>query len=382
MPLPSRTGIRGLYRDKDGRFRIDLRWEDRNGTPQRYKERLPLGTPSGAARLRAQEVLTRALDGSLTKRDQELPSTFGDAFDRYLKWCVTNAAGSDPEYKKRHRKHWVATLGESFPLASISELTIEKHKARRKDAGKGPGTVNRELVTIKHFLNRCVDWGWIEKRPKVVLLQEPPPRVRWLTDAERSSLATELAKPQRAHFRRVVLAALLSGQRLGKIITLQKADVDLAARQLTVRNTRKGGKVRTTHQPISEQLAGVLEEAMAASDGEYVFTAGRGGKPYTRNGASSFFARVAEEAGIADLHFHDLRHDFATRVRRAGVGLDVVQALLGHASPAMTQRYAHIGREELHAAVESIAPGLPPAAPAVKPKQPKTAAPRKRRTAS
>lgn len=358
MPLPSKTGIRGLYRDADGRYRIDLRYRDRAGNSDRYKEVMPPGTPAAAARLRAQAVLADALAGVLVKRGNETPETFGDAFGKYLEWCKVNGGTADPKYKERHRDHWVETLGAGFALDQISELSIEKHKKRRKDAGKQAGTINRELVTIKHFLNRCVDWGWLEKRPRITLLQEPPPRVRWLTDKERAALGVQLGKPQREAFRRVVNAALLSGQRLGKIIGLKKADVDLAGGTMTIADMAKGGKRRTTHVPISPALESILREALGASgDGEHVFTTGRGEKrPYTRSGVSTFFSRVAEEAGLQDFHFHDLRHSFATEVRRAGAGLDVVQALLGHASPAMTQRYAHLGRAELAAAVGGVAP--------------------------
>jgi integrase len=299
------------------------------------------------------------------------PETLGPAFDRYLEVCRTNGAKSDPKYKQRHRAHWVKTLGEGFRLDAFSELAIEKHKRRRVLEGKQPGTVNRELVTIKHFLNRAVDWGWLPKRPKVVLLQEPPPRVRWLTDDERVALAAELGKPQRAHFRRVCSAALLSGQRLGKIIGLLRADVDFANRTITIHDMAKGGKRKTSHVPVSAALEAVLREAMAeGGDCPHVFTSGRRTKgqrrPYSRNGASSFFAKVAEGAGISDLHFHDLRHDFATRIRRGGAGLDVLQRLLGHASPAMTMRYSHLGDAQLAAAVEAaegvaLAPAPTPA---------------------
>jgi integrase len=377
----SRTGIRGLRRGKDGRYKIDLAWVDRNGAKQRHLERFPPGTPTGAARLRAQEVLSMSIAGTLTKRDEEIPVTFGAAFEKYLKWCAVNGRG-DPKYKERHQAHWLASLGAGFALLAIAELAIEKHKLRRKEQGKGPGTINRELVTIKHFLNRCVDWGWLPKRPKVVLMQEPPPRVRWLTDTERTALAQELGKPQRESFRRVCNAALLSGQRLGKIIGLRKSEVDLEARTLTIADMAKGGVRRTAHLPISDALAVVLEEAMAASKGEHVFVAGRGGKPYTRSGASSFFSRVVEEAGIADLHFHDLRHDFATRVRRAGHGLDVVQALLAQATPTMTQRYAHIGSAQLQAAVAGIDAIRAPAPGEVPRKQAKKAVKSHRRQAS
>ena len=361
MPRPSPYGVRGLYQGPDKRYYIDLRFRHpATQKPDRYTETFPAGTLLGTAKERARAILNAALAGTLMKRGAETaPETLGDAFERYLEICKTNGGKSDPKYKERHRDRWIETLGASFRLDLLNELSIEKHKRRRVAAGKQPGTVNRELVTFKHFCNRAVDWGWIPKRPKIVLLAEPPPRVRWLTDDERDKLAVELGKPQRAHFRRVCSAALLSGQRLGKVIGLLKTEVDFLVRTLTISDMAKGGKRKTAHVPISDALERVLREAMAEAGDEcpHVFTTGRrerGKKrPYSRNGASSFFAKLADDAGIVDLHFHDLRHDFATRLRRKGVGLDALQALLGHSTGAMTQRYAHLGRPELAAAVEA-----------------------------
>ena len=57
---------------------------------------------------------------------------------------------------------------------------------------------------------------------------------------------------------------------------------------------------------------------------------------------------------MQDLHFHDLRHTFATRLVHAGVDLYKVQRLLGHKSPNMTQRYAHHYPESLRDGVEIL----------------------------
>jgi integrase len=354
MPRPNKLGIKGFFKRPDGRYAIDLPFVDTRGAEQRYRETMPHGTPAAAARVHAQSVLAASVAGTLKPKGTAQPVTLEAAFKEYLEWCATNRANADPKYKERHRDHWIKTLGASLPLASLDARAIEKHKTRRTKEGKGPGTINRELVTIKHFMRLAVEWDWLEAAPKVALLQEPEGRVRWLTAAERNALAKALGKSQREGLRRVVSAALLSGQRLGKIIGLQKADVDLAAGQLTIRNQRKGGKSKTSHQPISPALAAVLTEAMAESKGAHVFTAKRGGEPYSRSGVSTFFARVAEEAGLADFRFHDLRHTFATEARRAGAGLDVVQALLGHASPTTTARYAHLGRTELATAAGAV----------------------------
>ena len=52
---------------------------------------------------------------------------------------------------------------------------------------------------------------------------------------------------------------------------------------------------------------------------------------------------------------HTLRHTYATRMVRAGVRLDVVQRLLGHARLATTARYLHSSLDDLRDAVDSVA---------------------------
>jgi len=55
--------------------------------------------------------------------------------------------------------------------------------------------------------------------------------------------------------------------------------------------------------------------------------------------------RVCERTKVYDLHFHDLRHTFTTRLQRLGVDYEVRQALLGHRMRGMTDRYSHGGPE-------------------------------------
>src|SRR5947207_8468473 len=54
------------------------------------------------------------------------------------------------------------------------------------------------------------------------------------------------------------------------------------------------------------------------------------------------FLNACKRAGLTDLHFHDLRHTFASQFVMAGGDLYTCQQILGHKSITMTQRYAHL----------------------------------------
>jgi integrase len=67
-----------------------------------------------------------------------------------------------------------------------------------------------------------------------------------------------------------------------------------------------------------------------------------------------YWARVCVLAKIQDLHFHDLRHTFATRLQGLGVDYESRQALLGHRMPGMTASYSHGGPAWDHKLREAV----------------------------
>jgi len=57
--------------------------------------------------------------------------------------------------------------------------------------------------------------------------------------------------------------------------------------------------------------------------------------------------RARKRAGIADLRFHDLRHEAVSRLVEAGLGDQEVAAISGHKSMQMFKRYTHLRAEDL-----------------------------------
>lgn len=347
MARPSRTGTRGLHRDKHGAYRIDLRWRDpATGQPRRYGERLPDGITAAAAKLRARHLLNAALAGEFTgKRDA--PRRLHETLDEFERWTETNRPKS-----LRGNKSLVRVLKANMSdvrLDELSPLAVERFKKIRREQGASPATINRGVAMLKRVCGLAAKWGHMSSERAlairgVPLMTEPPGRVRYLSDEEQKALLAALSPPG---IRVIVLVAILSGMRRANVVLLQKSAVDLRNRQITLVKT-KANRVQVI--PISETLAAVLAEAMKTSSNEYVFNSGRG-KPYSTNAVTRAFHRAVLKAGIQNLRLHDARHDYATKLRRRGVGLDVIQQLLGHADITTTRRYAHVEHKLMRDAV-------------------------------
>ena len=75
-------------------------------------------------------------------------------------------------------------------------------------------------------------------------------------------------------------------------------------------------------------------------------------RPRSRN--LSFWYRARREAGIEEVHLHDLRHTFASRALALGEGLPMIGKLLGHTQVQTTARYAHLARDTVKASAARI----------------------------
>src|SRR6186713_37110 len=111
MPRSSKTGIRGLFRDSDGRWCIDLRWrEPGTGEFRRYRELLPEGTAAVAAKTRARKNLSAALAGGWNPK-QEQERRLKAALGEYIQWRRDNGKAA-VEKQEASAARLVASLGD------------------------------------------------------------------------------------------------------------------------------------------------------------------------------------------------------------------------------------------------------------------------------
>jgi integrase len=142
---------------------------------------------------------------------------------------------------------------------------------------------------------------------------------------------------------RLVLA---TGARRGEIFKLQWSDVDFERGFIHIRQPKSGVDQKI---PLNQTAREVLENH-PRTESPFVFP-GRGGRQRTRYPKG--IDRIRERAGLPpDFRpLHGLRHFFASQLASSGeVDMYVLQRLLTHRSPQMTQRYSHLRDEALRRA--------------------------------
>lgn len=153
------------------------------------------------------------------------------------------------------------------------------------------------------------------------------------------------------HLKPLVLVSLNTGMRRGEIFNLKWSAVNIDTKTITVRGeTTKTNDTR--HIPMNrEALSTLTDWKKQSNESQYVFPSQTGER---LEDVKSAWSKLLERSRIERFRWHDMRHDFASRLVMAGVPLNTVRDLLGHADIKMTLRYAHLAPATKAAAVELI----------------------------
>ena len=105
---------------------------------------------------------------------------------------------------------------------------------------------------------------------------------------------------------------------------------------------------------MNKTVLNIMKQLKENSKSEYVFPNKSNYKFYPDT-ISKYFKRAVRLAKLSEaIHFHTLRHSFASNLVRKGVSLYIVKELLGHQDISTTQIYAHLDNSALVNAVELL----------------------------
>ncbi len=240
-------------------------------------------------------------------------------------------------------------------MHEITVLDIDDYLELRHE-GRSASTVNRDLAMLKSMYSRANEWGdMVNYHPakNIKLLFEDNERCRFLTEEEQNRLLTACS----GMLRMIVLVALRTGLRWGEIVNLkwQQAPksnyVDFEHNTFFVHESLAKSK-KSRYVPLAPSVKQALLDYPQHSETGYIFVNPKTNKQIVTLKKS--FRKAVKKAKIEDFRFHDLRHCFASDLVRKGVDLFTVQKLLGHSSPKMTMRYAHLGNDHLRRAIHFL----------------------------
>ena len=230
------------------------------------------------------------------------------------------------------------------PLSSYTPEDGLRYVKARLEEGATAGTVRREWQVLNRILNVAVRYDKLERNPlKHVELPDADQRTRIAEPGEieliRMIKENDPTKRDcRQELWRIIQIAVSTGLREGKILAIERSWIKKREDGYWLCLPPAASRIKGTPKEVPLNRTALL--ALGADVPSLVN--GRLFRHWSNQRAfKRYWTETCRRLGIHDLHFHDLRHTFATRLQRLGIDYEVRQALLGHRMPGMTAHYSH-----------------------------------------
>jgi integrase len=300
-------------------------------------------------------------------------------FPESMRWkphtvCFGEIAASYLKLAKARKRTWWGDEDHLQALKSLNDVPLEEITpaclegvlaelaAERQWSAATP---NRYRSTLSAVFEHAIAAGKLEWNPARRIKKRPEnnTRVRFLSAEEEEALLGVIRArwPQREA---ELMVAIHAGLRRSELFaTYEVPDgglrwewVNLRTGLISLPRTKPH---KSRHIPLNSLLRRTFASIPRILSVPYVFET---------TDPNKWFTKACKLAGLENLHWHDLRHTFGSRLVMDGVPLRAVAELMGHSQITTTQRYAHLAPGYLADAVERLV--TPKAAAEQPPQQP------------
>lgn len=356
----SRKG-ENIYKRKDGR------WEARYIKAYTPEGKARYGYCYGRAYQEAKNKANAARAALMNQTSTEgrrrgkLLYVYGD------EWLqLKQSAVKESTYAKYHmimERHIKPGIG-GYPVTALTSLLIQQFAYSLLHEKQLSTKTVRDILAVLHaVLNYAKKQMPVLQSVEIVYPRKEKGEMRVLSFQEQK-LFTDYLLQEMDNCKFGILFALLTGLRIGEVCALRWRDISLVDGVVNVKTTMQriknldGNGRNKTKIMISEPksfssarsipLSFFTHELCRKFEGAkdaYILT-GQTDHYMEPRVLQYRMAHYAKECGLQGVHFHTLRHSFATRCMEVGFEIKSLSEILGHASPQITlERYVHSSME-------------------------------------
>ena len=274
----------------------------------------------------------------------EKGQTYEEVFARFI--TARTASGvADITIRNYHNNlHTVRKyLDVEMPMERLTKRQLDDMVVSMRAAGLAHNSISTYIRIVRTFLNWCNQEGIT-----TITLPNMKEKDTVKETYSNDELARLLKKPERncdfTEYRNwaIVNFLLNSGCRAATVRNIQNRDVDLDAKQITLRHT-KNGKIQVI--PLCSIMVNILRDYVVIRGGkpdDYLFC-NQFGEMLTMNALRLAIAKYNQSRGVKKTSTHLYRHTFARKyLVDCGGDAFMLQKLLGHSTLKMTKHYCAI----------------------------------------
>ena len=331
-----------------------FRYKDADGRTQTKKLGRTTDVTLAEARSHAKELRAQvALGGNprATEKARKLVLTFDTFFkEHYLPHVI-------PRKKswKRDEELYRLRISAKFGMKRLNEVTRQQIQTFHSEVlaeGLASASANHHVKLIKRCFSLAIQWDMLDKNPasRIPLFPENNQIERYMDEAQLAKLLEVLRTDSRRTVCLIAMFLLATACRYSEATSARWADIDKDKRVFRVSATNSKSK-RMRPVPLNPTAVAVLDQLDSEGKYEYLFINKRTKLPYVS--ISKVWNSLRTKAGLPHLRLHDLRHQGASHLINTGSSLYIVQQILGHSDPSVTQRYAHLSMKSLNDASDN-----------------------------
>ncbi|VVE87676.1 tyrosine-type recombinase/integrase [Pandoraea bronchicola] len=307
-------------------------------------------------RLQAQQwsrLIESEMDrGIFTDRTDAERTTLREALERYKNDVAALKRYPNQEYQRVDR--WLRHDLAYRTLGSLRGADFARYRDERRDAGRAENTIRLELQLISHLFETArKEWGMESLSNPLKNIKKPSgsrARERRLRAGEYELIRSRLEQSGNRFARAAFDLAIETSLRQGALFRLQWEWVDLEARMVRIPLEQRGAENKGVPAvlPLSTRAVAALREIHPQTpDGQLQDNPAGTVLDTSANAIRCVWKRSLADLEIADLRWHDLRHEATSRLFERGLATMEVAAITGHQTLIMLKRYTHLRVENL-----------------------------------